>query len=170
MKYNVKIGEKTYNVEIEDINARPVVARVDGEQIEVMPESILASAGSQQGKTRADQRRSVQKEAGEKMSLAESKPFNPNPTPATSPSPNPALSGNAITAPLPGTVVEIFVKAGDKVEAGQPVLIIEAMKMKNSIRSMWSGTIGEVLVSAGQTVAHKQALVKFKDLGEAAWI
>jgi biotin carboxyl carrier protein len=64
----------------------------------------------------------------------------------------------------------MFVKAGDKVEAGQVVLVIEAMKMKNSIRSTWSGTVGNVLVSVGQTVAHKQALVKFADLGEASWI
>jgi biotin carboxyl carrier protein len=156
MKYNVKIGEKTYSVEIEDINARPVVARVDGERVEVMPEN-----GS---------RAEVKKEAEGIKPLSESKAPNLNPVPTTSPSPNPALSGNTITAPLPGTVVEMFVKAGDKVEAGQVVLVIEAMKMKNSIRSTWSGTVGNVLVSVGQTVAHKQALVKFADLGEASWI
>jgi len=75
-----------------------------------------------------------------------------------------------LSAPLPGTVVEVFVKAGDKVEAGQVVLVIEAMKMKNSIRSVFSGLVSEVLVTAGQSVAHKQALVKFAKLGEAAWI
>jgi pyruvate carboxylase subunit B len=100
----------------------------------------------------------------------EKKSFNPNPSKTTSPAPNPAISGNNLTAPLPGTVVDVFVKVGDKVEAGQVVLIIEAMKMKNSIRSVFSGTISEVLVSAGQSVAHKQALVKFADLGEASWM
>jgi len=156
MKYNVKIGGKTYSVEIEDLNARPIVARVDGERVEVMPEM-----GS---------RPEVGKEAGEKKPIGESKPFSPKLTSAAPPSPNPAISGNAVLAPLPGTIVEIFVKPGDKVEAGQTLLVIEAMKMKNSIRSMWSGMIGEVLVGMGQTVAHKQALVKFADLGEAAWM
>jgi len=156
MKYNVTIGEKTYSVEIEDINARPVIARVDGERVEVMPESGT--------------KLEIGKDAAEKKSIVETKAFNPNPVPAASPSPHPALSGNTLTAPLPGTVIEVFVKAGDKVESGQIVLVIEAMKMKNSIRSTWSGTVGEVFVSAGQTVAHKQALVKFADLGEAAWI
>ena len=156
MKYNVKIGEKTYIVEIEDINARPVIARVDGERVEVMPENGA--------------RTEVRQEAAGKKPPVEQKAFNPNPAPATSPSPNPALSGNTLAAPLPGTVVEVFVKPGEKVEAGQILLVIEAMKMKNSIRSTWSGTVGEVLVSAGQTVAHKQALVKFADLGEASWI
>lgn len=156
MKYNVKIGEKTYNVEIDDINARPVIARVNGQRVEVMPESGIGPG--------------VRKEADRKKPVEETKSFNPNHSTAASPSPNPALSGNIITAPLPGTVVEIFVKSGDKVEAGQTVLVIEAMKMKNSIRSMWSGTMGEVLVSVGQTVAHKQSLVKFADLGEASWM
>jgi biotin carboxyl carrier protein len=156
MKYSVKVGKKTYTVEIEDINARPVVAHVDGERVEVMPEN-----GS---------RPQARRDEGERKPIVETKPFNPNLSTAASPSPNPALSGNIISAPLPGTIVEIFVKPGDKVEAGQTVLVIEAMKMKNSIRSTWSGNIGEVLVSVGQTVAHKQALVKFAALGEASWM
>jgi biotin carboxyl carrier protein len=67
-----------------------------------------------------------------------------------------------MTAPLPGTVVEVFVKEGDLIESGQVILIIEAMKMKNSIRSTRAGKISEVLVSALQTVAHKQPLVRFE--------
>jgi biotin carboxyl carrier protein len=164
MKYSIKIGEKIYSVEIEDINARPVIARVDGERVEVMPEN-----GSNR-EARAEPGRSIRHESADKKPVVEQKPFPPNHPPATSPAPNPAISGNTVTAPLPGTVVEIFVKAGEKVEAGQMLLVIEAMKMKNGIRSMWSGTIGEVLVNAGQTVAHKQALVKFADLGEASWM
>jgi glutaconyl-CoA/methylmalonyl-CoA decarboxylase subunit gamma len=156
MKYSVKVGEKTYNVEIEDIHARPVIAQVDGDRFEVMPEN-----GIQTG---------VQNEARKIKSTTEKKPVAPNPTSAASSVHNPAISGNIVTAPLPGTVVEIFVKVGDKVEAGQVLLVIEAMKMKNSIRSMWSGTIGDVMVNVGQTVAHKQAMIKFADLGEASWM
>jgi biotin carboxyl carrier protein len=59
--------------------------------------------------------------------------------------------------------VEIFVKAGEQIESGQVILVIEAMKMKNSIRATRAGKISEVLVSPGETVAHKQALVKFED-------
>jgi len=153
MKYKITVNEKTYEVEIENINTRPVIAHVDGERFEVMPGDV------DQAETK--------KEADVKV---EKKSFNPNPVKATSPAPNPAVSGNTITAPLPGTVVEVFVKAGEKVEAGQVVVVIEAMKMKNSIRSVFSGKISEVFVSAGQSVAHKQALVKFADLGEASWM
>jgi biotin carboxyl carrier protein len=141
--------DKIYEVEIENINARPIVAVVDGERFEVTPESG---------------------ESKEIKPKAEKKPFNSNQPSAVSASPNPAASGNTQTAPLPGTVVNIFVKAGDKVEAGQVVLVIEAMKMKNSIRSLYSGTIGEVLVETGQSVAHKQALIKFAELSETAWM
>ncbi len=156
MKYKITVNNKTYEVEIENINVRPVIAFVDGERFEVMPEN--------------ENQAEVKREADEIKNKAEKKSFNPNPAPALSPSPNQALSGNALTAPLPGTVIEVFVKAGDKVEAGQVVVIIEAMKMKNSIRSVFSGVVSEVLVSAGQSVAHKQVLIKFADLGEASWI
>ena len=153
MKYKITVNNQVYEVEVENINTRPVIAHVDGERFEVMPEN----AG--QAETRKD--------ANEKT---ERKAFNPNPAPVRSTSPNPALSGNILTAPLPGTIIEVFVKPGEKVETGQVLVIIEAMKMKNSIRSVYSGMVSEVLVSAGQSVAHKQALVKFADIGEASWI
>ncbi|NTW13148.1 MAG: acetyl-CoA carboxylase biotin carboxyl carrier protein subunit, partial [Anaerolineales bacterium] len=63
---------------------------------------------------------------------------------------------------LPGTVIDVFVKEGDVIESGQVIVIIEAMKMKNSIRSTRGGKIAEVLVSPMQTVAHKQPLVRFE--------
>jgi biotin carboxyl carrier protein len=133
MKYVVKIANKSYEVEIEDIHARPVIARVDGQEFKVTPEDRANVAAP--------------KEA------SEFKPGNLST----------GISTVELTAPLPGTVIEIFVKPGEYIEMGQVVLIIEAMKMKNSIRSTRAGTIEEVLVSAGQTVTHKQVLVKFVD-------
>jgi biotin carboxyl carrier protein len=156
MNYKITVNNKVYEVEIENINVRPIIAFIEGERFEVMPKN-----GNQAEATH---------EADEIKNKAEKKSFNPNPAAAAVPAPNQALSGNVLTAPLPGTVIEMFVKVGDKVEAGQVIVIIEAMKMKNSIRSIFSGTVGEVLVNAGQSVAHKQALIKFADLGEASWI
>ena len=153
MKRKLTINNQTYEVEIEDINARPVIVHVDGQRFEVTSE---------------EQEPASPKKEAEAKPVSE--PYKPNPVPAPAPSPHPAISGNTISSPLPGTVVNIFVKPGDKVEAGQVVLVIEAMKMKNSIRSTYSGVIGEVLVSEGQSVAHKQALLKFADLGEASWM
>ncbi|HND49539.1 MAG TPA: biotin/lipoyl-binding protein [Anaerolineales bacterium] len=141
MKYKLNVNSQTYEVEIENINARPVVVTVDGQRFEVMPES------STQAQTK-----------NEAVSNIEVKPTMPSPLGVA----NSSVSGSSsLHAPLPGTVVEVFVKAGDSVEAGQVILVIEAMKMKNSIRTTRSGTIANVLVNQGQSVAHKQTLVEF---------
>ena len=137
MKYTVKIADKSYEVDIEDIHARPIIARVDGQEFQVNPENgVMPTVRRESNKLEPVQ--------------VSSQPSSP-------------LAGTSeLTAPLPGTVIEVFFKAGEQIEAGQVVLVIEAMKMKNSIRSTRAGKIAEVLVSAGQTVAHKQVLVRFE--------
>ena len=57
-----------------------------------------------------------------------------------------------IVAPLPGKVVRLLVKAGDKVEAGQGLLVVEAMKMQNEVRSPKTGTVERLLAKEGQPV------------------
>ena len=58
-----------------------------------------------------------------------------------------------IVAPMPGKVVRLLVKAGDAVEAGQGLLVVEAMKMQNEIRSPKSGTVERVVVGdAGEVL------------------
>ena len=63
-----------------------------------------------------------------------------------------------IGAPMPGKVVRLLVKAGDAVEAGQGLLVVEAMKMQNEIRSPKSGTVERVLVAEGQAVNAGEVL------------
>ena len=80
--------------------------------------------------------------------------------PAAAPAPKKAAAGaNSITAPLPGSVVSVNVKAGDAVKAGQQLAIIEAMKMENEILAPADGTIKAVHVSAGQAVQQGDALL-----------
>ncbi|HKV63281.1 MAG TPA: biotin/lipoyl-containing protein [Candidatus Acidoferrum sp.] len=57
-----------------------------------------------------------------------------------------------IVAPMPGKVVRLLVKEGDQVEAGQGLLVVEAMKMQNEVRSPKSGTVERVLTEEGQPV------------------
>jgi biotin carboxyl carrier protein len=57
-----------------------------------------------------------------------------------------------ILAPMPGKVIRLLVKAGDKVEAGQGLLVVEAMKMQNEIRSPKTGIIERLLAKEGQPV------------------
>lgn len=59
---------------------------------------------------------------------------------------------DAITTMLPGVVLKILVKPGDRVQAGDPVIIIESMKMENEIVSPRDGVIAKILVKEGQRV------------------
>ena len=68
-----------------------------------------------------------------------------------------------VTAPMPGVIQAVEVKAGDAVKHGQTVVVLEAMKMKNAIRSPRDGVISEILVQVGQTVGYGEVLVKFEE-------
>ena len=57
-----------------------------------------------------------------------------------------------VLAPMPGKVVRVLVSAGDQVQAGQALMVVEAMKMQNEIRAPKSGKIERLSVTAGQTV------------------
>lgn len=65
----------------------------------------------------------------------------------------------AVVAPIPGLVKGLFVKEGDKVQAGQQLLVMEAMKMENIINSPHSGTVQKILVGQGDNVAQEQQLI-----------
>src|SRR6185295_11079221 len=63
-----------------------------------------------------------------------------------------------IIAPMPGKVVRVLLKPGDEVAAGQGVVVVEAMKMQNEIKSTKAGRILEVRVAEGESVNNKQVL------------
>jgi pyruvate carboxylase subunit B len=70
------------------------------------------------------------------------------------------MAAGDIKAPMPGLILRVEVKVGDVVEAGQPLLVMEAMKMENEIRANVAGTVKEVLVSAQQAVEKDDILIK----------
>ena len=65
-----------------------------------------------------------------------------------------------VRSPMPGRVVRVLVAAGDTVEAGQGLVVIEAMKMENELRSKRAGRVAEVLVAAGAAVEGNAKLLK----------
>ncbi len=73
-------------------------------------------------------------------------------SPAPQAAPTPAASGNATPSPLPGVVVAVKKSVGDKVKAGEVVMLVEAMKMENEITATKDGTLVAVLAPKGTQV------------------
>lgn len=71
-----------------------------------------------------------------------------------------ALSSNALTAPISGTVVTILVSEGDTVKGGDTVVVLEAMKMETEITAPAAGKVSAVLVAAGDPVQGGQTLIQ----------
>lgn len=69
-------------------------------------------------------------------------------------------AGGTITTQMPGRVVRLLLNVGDPVKKGQPVLVVEAMKMENEMKSPIDGTIAEILVAEGQAVEAGTKLVR----------
>jgi len=67
-----------------------------------------------------------------------------------------------LLAPMPGLLTRLEVAVGDKVEAGQPVAVVEAMKMENILRATKSSTVKSVSAGVGESLAVDQVIVEFE--------
>jgi biotin carboxyl carrier protein len=139
MIIKVEIEGKVYNVSIKDIHSNPVLAEVDGKFYQVYPESqgpaVIPAVTTQTA------------------AVPTAVPAAPAPIAGT---------GLTLNAPLPGVIVSIDVQAGQTVKSGQQVCTLEAMKMKNAIRSDRDGVIAQVNINAGDLVKHNQPLFTFQ--------
>jgi biotin carboxyl carrier protein len=72
-----------------------------------------------------------------------------------------------VTAPMPGVVVDIPVNVGDEIEAGKPVIVVEAMKMQNELASEADGIVAEIRVAPGDTVVGGDVLVVLREKGSS---
>jgi biotin carboxyl carrier protein len=125
----VTIDGEEFQVEVGDLQARPIVATIDGQRIEVWPSPALCGP----------------------LTAA----------PVTAPAPGRAAPpAGAVLAPLPGVIVEVSVRPGDRVIPGQPLVTIEAMKMKNVVRAVRAGQVVAVRVAVGETVKHRTPLLE----------
>lgn len=80
------------------------------------------------------------------------------PAPAAAPAPVATGAGQAINAPMPGTILDVKVSVGDQVKSGQVLMILEAMKMENEIMAPADGTVTSVGVTKGASVESGTAL------------
>lgn len=142
--YKLTIDGQKYDVEVGDTSTSPVDVTVDGVAYQVeLPES--ASAASSASTTPAP---------------AAPKSVTP-PAPSVSRPVVPTGGGDGVVrAPMPGRIVSVNVSVGDSVTSGQAVVILESMKMENTISATSAGLITAVHVAAGDSVQHGQTLVE----------
>jgi biotin carboxyl carrier protein len=84
------------------------------------------------------------------------------PAAARAQAPNVAGKG-AMSAPMPGTIVSIKVKVGDRVKVGDSLMVLEAMKMESDIPALQNGVIKKIFVSAGQNVRRMDPLLEIEE-------
>ena len=157
MKYQYTVKGVDYEVEIQDIEGNIANVTVNGIPFEVEMKQPV-KAGKQKVKL-SEERRAEESE--ERRVKSEESNSSSASVASTSSAPT-AGAGKPVVAPLPGTINEIKVKVGDKVNAGDTVVILEAMKMQNNIEAETSGTITGINVNKGDAVMEGDTLVTIK--------
>jgi biotin carboxyl carrier protein len=161
MIVKVKIEEQIFQVEISDLQQRPIIAIVDGDEFEIWPEGepvkpmveIVAENISNQPVNQ------------QPVALLRSTAVTSStPKVATTTEVTPSNSNNTllvVRAPIPGVITAVDVQAGSEVSVGQQLCVLEAMKMNNSIRASRAGRISAVHVTTGQHVKHHDILITY---------
>lgn len=144
-EFNVTLHGETFHIELtgsghEGEEKRPIYVSVDGIAEEVIVETLSE----------------IEINGGSTTS-----PIKKKESKSSSGRPRPQHKG-CITTAMPGNIVDVKVKVGDKVKAGDPVLVIEAMKMENEIQAPTSGTVVNLHVEKGDNVTPDETLLEIK--------
>lgn len=152
-KYNFRINGHDYQVDVNSVEGGIADVTVNGTDYKVeLADAVPAPA--QQAVRPAPQTVSTGAPAVTPQATA------PAPQAAQTATPTvPQGKGEVVTAPLPGVILDIKVKVGDAVKAGQTVAVLEAMKMENEIASTASGTVTAVNAGKGDSVLEGAAII-----------
>ena len=140
-EYKLTINNNSYTVLIKDVTDDAVLAEVNGKQHVVYIDTIENLAQITTSTT-------IQPPAAS--------PATPT---LAKPSATPVAGAGTILTPIPGQVLSISVSVGEQVRSGQKLLVLEAMKLENSITASIDGTVGEILVKEGDVVNQGQTLI-----------
>ena len=149
-EFNVTLHGETYHIHITGTGRpgeeqRPFFVSVDGVPEEVLVETLNEVEVTVAGGVAAAARKSRASKRAKRWRQA----------------PAPQPQGHVTTA-MPGTIVDVLVKTGQKVKAGDAVLVIEAMKMENEVQAPIAGTVINVCVAKGDSVTPDEALVEIQ--------
>ena len=145
----LRIGGREYQAEIKELTPERATVLVDGKEFSV----DIVQLG----------RRKVAEAVRPASAPAAPSGAFPKAAPAAAPASRPAPAGRGeggIVAPMPGLVLTIKAKEGDTVAAGQPLLVMEAMKMENAIASPYAGTVAKIYVREGDSISEGDLLVE----------
>ena len=162
MKFEVNIGAKTHIVELERSENRWRIAlngaAIDADAVELTPSvfSVLLNGQAHEIRVIPSSNGALTLQTGHHEFTAEV--ADPRAWRGRRHGHLEAQGRQQVVAPMPGKVVLVLVQQGEKVQAGQGLLVVEAMKMQNEIRSPKSGTVERILVQQGQPVNAGQAL------------
>jgi glutaconyl-CoA/methylmalonyl-CoA decarboxylase subunit gamma len=165
-RYNIKVGPNEYVIDVQEMAADLFRVWIEDRELDV----VIAGEQDIAEATITPEIAPVRTDA---ESIERPNTIYRPPAPETLPplpvSHQPALphvsAGNGeldLAAPMPGTILAINVVPGDQVRRGQVLLILEAMKMKNSIKSPYDGVIAEVLAQSGQAVSYGSVLLRYE--------
>lgn len=139
-EYKFKINGKDYNVTIGEADGKILPVNVNGATYQVELEKAPAAAPAA-------------------PAPAASAPQAAAPAAAPAAPAAPAGAGEKVNSPLPGVIVEVSVKEGQAVKAGQKVAVLEAMKMENEIPAPKDGTVTAIHVQKGDSILEGAAVV-----------
>lgn len=138
-KYQLKLNNKDYLVHLRDLSADEATLEINGKEYQVAITSVSEVLPD-----------------GAASSCA---PAPVNAPASVAKSKSGAAAAGSVLAPIPGSIMEVYVQVGDKVKAGQPLFKMEAMKMENEINSRIDGTVTVVNISAGDSVNQGDELL-----------
>ena len=152
-KYNFRINGHDYQVDVNSVEGGIADVTVNGTDYKVeLADAVPAPA--QQAARPAPQATSTAAPAVTPQATAPAAQAAQTATASA-----PQGKGEVVTAPLPGVILDIKVKVGDAVKAGQTVAVLEAMKMENEIESTASGTVTAVNAGKGDSVLEGAAII-----------
>ena len=155
-RYEVTVGRERLVVQIDaccSMGDFPV--RVNGEPVPI-------HLGGPGARALLEGRAVVQEFGGRERLVSRAAVGEPGAAAAPVKGPRRKASGEVL-AMMPGIIVRCQAAAGDRVERGDVLLVLEAMKMENEIKAPVSGVVAELLVTAGQSVAKGQALARVEE-------
>ena len=145
-KYQYKVQGVDYEVEITEVEGKIARVNVNGIPFEIEMQKPINAA---KHPALAATKRTVTVTPTEAPAPAAVAPAPAKPAPQAA---APAGAGIPVKAPLPGTINAIQVKVGDKVNVGDVVIVLEAMKMQNNIEAEQAGTVTSITVNVGDSV------------------